>query len=406
MKRRRLVVVTMAATWPPRRGNQIRTTELLSHLGEHWDVDSYSLTFQRTDLPLPRRTHRAGPRWVDHRTRDPIATAWMIGLGRLGKPPIHIEKLLPAWPHGEIRRALKSADVVWVAPPYHFDWVRRETPKDTPVVFDEHSIEADLYAATDSGFGRAIAREVEREERQALSAADLVFVTSPDDIEPSRAWGARRVELVPNGVDVERFRPVPDERKRELRRSLGLPIDEHVGVFVGSGHPPNVEAVEELEREAAVYRAGHVRVVVVGRCGLGRKRVDGVIHTGEVPDVAPYLQAADMALCPLRSGSGTSLKTVEYLASGLPLVSSEVGVRGLRLDPGVDVEIAPLGSFASSAVAIAGDPARREQLAAAARAAVAERYSWAAVGRTATAALDALVDGTPLPSEQSGEGAR
>ena len=404
MNRRKLVVVTMAATWPPRRGNQIRTTELLSHLGEHWDIDSYSLTFQRTDLPIPRRDHRAGPRWVDHRTRDPIATAWMIGLGRFGKPPIYIEKLLSAWPHGEIRRALASADVVWVAPPYHFTWVRRRTPKQTPLVFDEHSIEADLYAAPRARIGSAIAREVEREERSALSNADLVFVTSPDDIEPTRRWGARRVELVPNGVDVDRFHPVPPDRKRELRRMLGLADDRTVGVFVGSGHPPNVEAVAELEHEGSVYKTGGVQVVVVGRCGLGRKRVDGIIHTGEVPDVAPYLQAADLALCPLRSGSGTSLKTVEYLASGLPLVSTDVGVRGLRLHPGRDVEIAPMGSFASITVALAGDPARRERLAAAARDA-SERFSWVAVGRTATAALDALLDGTPSSSERSGEGA-
>src|SRR5439155_438951 len=82
----------------------------------------------------------------------------------------------------------------------------------------------------------------------------------------------------------------------------------------------------------AYARAG-VRVVVVGRCGLGRTPVDNVLIVGEVPDVADYLRASDLALCPLVSGSGTSLKTIEYLAAGLPLVSTEVGVRYLGLRP-------------------------------------------------------------------------
>ena len=400
MTRRRLVAVTMSATYPPRRGNQIRTASLLSSLGPEWAIASYSLTLQRTDLPLPHRVHPVSERWTDYRSRDPFATTWAAALGKLGKPPVHVGRILRAWPHGPLLRALTQADVVLVSPPYHFAWVRRHTPASIPVVFDEHSIEAHLYSGSSSWWARTIEREVERCERNALQEADLVFVTSEEDGANVRAWGARRTALVPNGVDAGRFHPASAERKAALRRELGLPPDGVLGVFVGSGHPPNVEAVGCIEHEAAEYRKAGVGVVVVGRCGAGRAPVPGVIHTGEVPDVVPYLQAADIALCPLLTGSGTSLKTLEYLAAGLPLVSTDVGIRGLGLRPGDDVVISTPSDMPARAAHLAADPAEMANLSAAGRSAVVGRFGWDAVGRAATAALDTLV-GSPGSADSS-----
>jgi glycosyltransferase involved in cell wall biosynthesis len=154
---------------------------------------------------------------------------------------------------------------------------------------------------------------------------------------------------------------------------------------------PNVEAVALLERDAPAYSAAGVNVLAIGRCSLGREPVVGVEHKGEVPDIASYLQAADIALCPLVSGSGTSLKVIEYLAAGLPLVSTDVGVRGLGIRAGIEAEICGTEEMASRVASLVADPARMSAYGVAARAAVAERFSWDTLGRTATAALDDLV---------------
>lgn len=389
MSARRLVVVTMSATFPPRRGNQIRTASLLGALGPGWAVHSYSLTIQRTDLPFPRRDHRVSDRWVDHRTRDPLATAWTIAFAQLGKPPVYVEKLLGVWPHGPLVRALAKADAVLVSPPYQFAWVRRHTPANVPIVFDEHSIETDLYPGT-SRLTRTIARHVERSERHAIRDADLVFVTSDDDGARVREWGARRVALVPNGVDLSRFTPPSPDGKPALRKKLGLPLDKPIAVFVGSGHPPNVEAVRSLEIEAAAFRRAGIDVVVVGRCGLGRSPVPGITFAGEVADVALYLEASDVALCPLRTGSGTSLKVIEYLATGLPLVSTDVGVRGLGLRDGVEYMEATPGQMPERVSSLLADPVSMERLSKAGVNA-AGQFGWDEIGRTAARELDALV---------------
>src|SRR6266498_1018705 len=101
---RKLVAITISATYPPRRGNQMRTASLLGSLGPEWDVDSFSLTIQRTDLPVPRHVVPVSSHWIDHRTRDPFATTFMFALALMGKPPVFIERVLWAWPHGRLRQ--------------------------------------------------------------------------------------------------------------------------------------------------------------------------------------------------------------------------------------------------------------------------------------------------------------
>jgi glycosyltransferase involved in cell wall biosynthesis len=48
------------------------------------------------------------------------------------------------------------------------------------------------------------------------------------------------------------------------------------------------------------------------------------------------MELAMVALNPLKTGSGTSIKMFDYMACGLPIISSAVGARGLNLADGID----------------------------------------------------------------------
>jgi glycosyltransferase involved in cell wall biosynthesis len=111
---------------------------------------------------------------------------------------------------------------------------------------------------------------------------------------------------------------------------------------------------------------------------------------GEVPSVAPWLRAADIALCPLLEGSGTSLKTVEYLAAGLALVSTPVGVRGLEVRDGEQALVVGVEDFPAAVARLAGDAELRARLGAAARRHAEALFSWRAIGAAAAAALEDL----------------
>lgn len=110
----------------------------------------------------------------------------------------------------------------------------------------------------------------------------------------------------------------------------------------------------------AAARPGAV-LDVVGRkpsAALARRlaALDRVELAADVPEVAPYLRRAAVAVNPVVSGSGVNIKVVEYLDAGLPLVSTSIATRGLPLRPGVDVEIHddPAG-FADAVVRLLGD---------------------------------------------------
>ena len=323
--------------------------------------------------------------------RDPLSLAWMRALATLGYPPVHDDKLLALLPRRALREALGAADVAFVSHPYQVRWVKGATPAGTPLVMDGQNVERLLYPPRETRLSKWLASAVAKAEQEAWQRVDLAFAVTPNDAEVMRDAGVRQVVVVPNAADLERLRPVGRDEMVALRRKLGLPLDRSLAVFVGSAHPPNVEALEVLEAQAGAYAEIGVTPVVVGRVGERRRATANLIRAGEVADVAPWLGAADVAINPLRSGGGSSLKMVEYLAAGLPIVTTAIGARGLGLRNGVDAEICDAAAMPAQVARLMADPGHRATLAANARRAAEERFGWDSVGRLAGQALDELV---------------
>jgi len=391
---RRLVVLSPYAVAPPRHGPAIRIAGLLGNLGEHWQVEHFSQAIQRSDLPWPRLTVQGGPRWTEHRLRDPISWAWVIGLGMVAHyPAAFADRVLALLPRRRIRAALSQADAVLVTPHNQFGWVQRHTPQATGIVVDVHCIEADLWPPRHARWTHRIAAELRRSERLAFATADACFVTCEADAQTVRGFGVREVTVVPNGVDATRFRPAASEdERRQARRQIGEPEDGLVAIFVGSAGIANQSAIPVLERQAAEYARAGIRILVAGRIGAGRPSVPNVRWAGEVDDVSVWLRAADLAICPTLEGSGTSLKSVEYLAAGLPIVSTPVGMRGLCVTDGVHAVICEADLMPQAAAALVADPARMRALGDAGRRLALEAFSWQKAGQAATEVLDRMAE--------------
>jgi glycosyltransferase involved in cell wall biosynthesis len=364
---------------------------VLGNLGDGWQVEHFTQSIQRADLPWPPRARRAGEHWVEHRMRDPISAAWLIGLSKIGGfGAAYADRLLAIAPRRKIRDLLARADVVMVSPHYQFPWVRKHTPSNTPIVVDCHMIEHHIWRPGKSPWSKALAHEIEHGERNAFSSADLIFATSDDDARHVMDMGGRRIVIVANGADLDRFRPASSEERLALRRRLGLPEETVIAVFVGAAGPDNRDAVALLERQAAAFVERGVQPLVVGRVGMVRPHVPNVIYTGEVDDVSVWLRAADIGLCNLLGGSGTSLKSVEYLGAGLAVLGTPVGVRGLGVTPGVEAIVDDADAMPARARELAADESLRARLGAAARRLAEERFSWRAIGAIAARELDVL----------------
>jgi D-inositol-3-phosphate glycosyltransferase len=186
------------------------------------------------------------------------------------------------------------------------------------------------------------------------------------------------VELIPNGVDVDRHRPLPQAERAALRARLGW--DERPRVlFVGR---LVAKKGVEVALEAAAHADGTFRLLVVGPGELDAPPPDGVDVLGPLaPErVRELYQAADAFLLPSR-GEGFPVTAQEAMASGLPVVLGD--------DPAYAPNVAGAGDGvhlvdpdgAAVVEALAGwlqDPARRASAGALAAAHARRRFSWAA----------------------------
>lgn len=183
-----------------------------------------------------------------------------------------------------------------------------------------------------------------------------------------------RVSVVPNGVDLERF-----SYRRDGRKAATIAFSGNMSYF------PNVDAAEwfadrvlprvlDLRPDAEFLIAGanpHARLRRIA------DRNPAVVLTGFVPRMEQVLQAATLAVAPMRSGTGIQNKVIEAMAAGLPAVVSNFAMGGLRAVPGTDLELAgDEESFAKAVVRLLDDPQERDRLAANARKYVEREHSW------------------------------
>ena len=200
-----------------------------------------------------------------------------------------------------------------------------------------------------------------------------------------------RLRMIPQGVDVERYRPAAD--RAVLRRELSVAEDEPVLVFLGSlverkGIDVLLAAWERIHRErpaARLWLVGRDRFAddpaaesFLERC-LGtlspaaRARVE---RFGVRGDAERFLQAADAFLFPSRrEGFGTAI--IEAMACGVPCVASNVGGSRAILsgdDAGLLFEAGDAAGLAARLEQVLTQPETARRLGERGRAAVVAHY--------------------------------
>jgi glycosyltransferase involved in cell wall biosynthesis len=132
---------------------------------------------------------------------------------------------------------------------------------------------------------------------------------------------------------------------------------------------PNVDGAEWLTREIAPRIASLVpgtRIRLVGRTSAGVDRLNrppDIAVVGPVPQMETELARADVAVVPLRYGSGTRIKIIESFAHRIPVVSTTAGAEGLGAIDGVHLLIADdADAFAASCRRLLTEPDLRHAL--------------------------------------------
>lgn len=386
---RQLLYISGRECWPTTTGAKLRDYYLMRELSRLFSV-TY-LGFHEGPEKVrksPRVPGLDSVRFV-LLPRPARNTMGNVLAGFVGPYPLPVMSYTSRAMRNELEELLETQrfDAVHLAAVHYYRYLEsiegcRSVPK---VLLDWHNIHSELvrrYAEAARNPARRLyalrtAQLLRSLEDKLLARCDAHAVCSERERQSlaSRAPGAR-IEVIPNGVDVEYYSEGSGRGERDDRNAV---------LFVGSmDYGPNIEGAVLLVREVwPVLRARHphLRLLLVGSRPAPEVRslaqVPGVTVTGTVEDVRSYYREASAAVVPLRVGGGTRLKIMEAMACGVPVVSTTLGAEGLGVEHGRDLLIADTAAEMAAAVAsLVNDAALAGSLAEAGRALVRERYDW------------------------------
>jgi sugar transferase (PEP-CTERM/EpsH1 system associated) len=371
--------------YPPNKGDKIRSYHLLKHLSGRYHVYLGAFVDDPDD-------------WRHAETvKSLCADACLIGLdprrarlrslgGFLSGGPLTVayyrDIALRRWAGGLIESGQIEAVLVFSSGMAQYAGLA--SPRITKVV-DFVDVDSDKWRqyarARPWPMSRVYAREARKllqyERRVAATARASVFI-SRHEADLFRAFApevADRVIAIANGVDTDYFSP---DRVYESP----YPANARVIVFTGAmDYWANVDAVRWFALE--IFPAIRSRLPDATFCIVGARPVpevtelavrEGVIVTGAVADVRPYLAHAAVAVAPMRIARGVQNKVLEAMAMGCKVLASPAAMEGIEAEPGRDLIVAGAETMTQCALQVLED--ERTDLGKAARRCILRRYRW------------------------------
>lgn len=271
-----------------------------------------------------------------------------------------------------------------------------------PAILNHHNIESGLFDRRIAFERNPLKRFYLRQEARKLAAYEAriahefqvhATVSALDAQRLVAGCPGARTTIVANGVDVEYFAPRSDAAERG-----------HLVMVSGMNWFPNRDAAIFMARDIwpLIRQAKpHCRLSIVGTSPppdvLELAAHDPqVAATGFAADVRPYIEKAQIYLCPMRDGGGTRLKILDALAMGRPIVATTMALEGIPLAPERDVLVADSpAEFVRQVSRIVDDPELGRRIAERGRAFVEEHFAWPVIGAALESAFRTVAASRP-----------
>jgi polysaccharide biosynthesis protein PslH len=375
--------------FPPDRGDKIRSHHVLKALASLAPVHVGCLAESEEDRALEAELASLASTYCLPSRSKPLALAGVQAM--LSRRPVSLAAFDSAPLRAWVARTLAERPIVAV---YVFsgqmgqfvpaDWQGRLVVD----LVDVDSAKFEAFAAAGNGpmawINAREGRLLRKVEADLAACADVTMLVSEEEAVLLRSRGATgHIRALRNGVDSGGFDPAAILAQGEIAARPG----PH---FVFSGqmdYAPNEAAVERFARHMLpVIRARHADAVfhIVGRAPtaavLRLGDLPGVRVWGAVPDMRPFLAAADMVVAPLTIARGVQNKVLEAMAMARPVLLSPEAATGIDAVDGEHFAVCPSdAAFAETALALLSDTTKAEAIGQAARAFVVNRMSWAAM---------------------------
>lgn len=340
-KRRKITVVTTYPIYPPRGGGQNRVYYLYKELAKFITVEVICLVQEGQkqkqtllapnfyEITVPKsKVHQQAEWEMQQKAGIPITDIAMLTLYE--ETPLFKEIITDSY---------KTSQFLVATQPYTY--LLCESITDDPIIHDSQNVEYLLkkQMLKDTPYNQELLQKLFEVEKKTCNDALFTTVCAYDDAETMHdiyGFDIQKAVVVPNGVDLGTVPYISQEQRQSIKADYGFST-ERILLFIGSWHQPNIDAVEEIFKIAA--KLPDYKFIIMGSVGdyfYGHKKPINVGFTGITTDKEKemYLSVADIALNPMLTGSGTNLKMLDYMANGIPVVSTHIGARGLDIPSG------------------------------------------------------------------------
>jgi sugar transferase (PEP-CTERM/EpsH1 system associated) len=386
--------------YPPKRGGKIRPFNMIRHLSASHDVTVASLV--RSDVEADEAKGIA-PFCAEYhvgRVRN-----WVQGARMVARLPTTIPSSMGYFYSAALDATVRSLlrerrfDLIFV----HCSSVAQYVVhvRDIPKILDfgdmdsQKWLEYSRYKPFPLSLGYWLeGAKLEAEERRLAGRFDHCTATTRAEWETLRRYGVETsTDWFPNGVDSEFFAPSEEA------------YDPDTICFVGRmDYYPNQECMFEFcARTWPLLRAQRprLRLLIVGADPSPRVRalgeIPGVVVTGSVPDVRPYVHRSALMVAPLNIARGTQNKLLESMAMAVPVVTSPVAAGGVDALAGEHFLTARSPEEYRDAIQrVLDHPAERRRFAEAGRARMLSHHAWPNSMKRLDAIISRCVDNFSL----------
>ena len=347
-----LIFLCHRIPYPPNKGDKIRAYHLLRYLCEHYQVHLGAFVDDPADWVYAKKLEDMCEEVYLVKLNPKIArlkSAW----GLFNKQPLSLPYYASIQMRHWVSRVFekKNIDRVVVYSSVMARYLMGEKYSDCQKIADMVDVDSEKWREYSHQkrfpmswvYRREADSLLKFEKKVALTFNHSLFVSTAeaDKFKQLAPEAIDRVGSYSNGVNSEYFCPegVYTSPYKEGQKAL---------VFTGAmDYWPNIDAVSWFAREVfpAIYNENsEARFYIVGSKPVAQviklAELPGVVVTGWVEDVRPYLRHAELAVVPMRIARGIQNKVLEAMAMGLIVIVSEPGLEGITAEHGREILVA------------------------------------------------------------------
>jgi sugar transferase (PEP-CTERM/EpsH1 system associated) len=383
-----LLFLTQRIPYPPTKGEKIRSFQILEHLRKTYEIYLGCLVDDPRDLehvPTVRSLCTDSHFATLDRSRAKITCLTGLLTGEPLSVTFYRDRGLADW----VRRvqAQVKPEVIFVSSSNMAPYVLDLRAPGQICLVDLVDVDSEKWRAYAEAGSFPMSwvharewRQTARLEARIARDCDWSTLVSNDEaklfarLQPGQAG---KIRAVSNGVDLAYFDPT-------LPFAAPFDTDRLNFVFTGTmDYPPNIDAVVWFaETILPIIRqsAPDARFHIVGSSPAPKVEalaaIEGVVVTGRVPDVRPYLAHATAGVAPMRIARGIQNKVLEAMAMARPVVVTRDALEGIDAAPGLEVLLADTAEGFAAACLRTAEPAAAA-IGQAARHRVLSDYVWA-----------------------------